>query len=310
MLEHICGEGATEIFRDTETGVFERHFEADSGKGGAPVKIVQITDVHFNLCDEADEGDEELMHTKQCRHWNADGASAVSAQHAMAAAKGADQIIVTGDTLDYLSHGARVMTEKYIWGADPDALICIGGHDYTKEMQTGVKDYLPAEERLALVQSFWRHDIHYVSRTLGDKVTVVCMNDNGRYPDCAVEPFLRDLADARANKRIVLIFQHEPICTYNPADTAVDAIRVYDPKVHDFWHDKGCPELEWDDATNTVMHAIRANPDVIRGVFCGHSHSAFYAEILCEDGSVIPQHVLEGNCYDRHAGHLMRITVK
>ena len=36
-------------------------------------------DAEFDVTYEADEGDEELMHTKQCRHWNADGASAVSA---------------------------------------------------------------------------------------------------------------------------------------------------------------------------------------------------------------------------------------
>lgn len=310
MLERISGEGVTAFYRDTETGVFERHFEIDTGKGGEPVNIVQITDVHFNLCDEVDEGDEELMRTKQCRHWNANGASAVSAQKAMAAAKGADQIIVTGDTLDYLSHGARVMTEKYIWGADPNAIIVVGGHDYTKEMQTGVPNVLPVEERLAMLQSFWRHDIYYVSKTLGDKVTAVCMFDNGYYPECVVEPFLRDIADARANGRVVLIFQHEPISTFKPEDRELKAIRVYPHESLDYYGEKGCLEKEWDDSTNAVIHAIRTNSDVIRGIFVGHHHSAFYSEVLCEDGSVIPQLTLEGNCYDNHAGHLMRITVR
>ena len=310
MLEHFDGAGVAEIFVNTETGVHERFCEFDTGKGGEPVRIVQITDVHFNLCDEQDMRDEELARTFEHRHWLANGASAVSAERAMNAAKGADQIIVTGDTLDYLSHGAQVMTEKYIWGVDPDALICLGGHDYTKEMQTGVPNTLPAEERLAMCASFWRHDIHYTSRTLGDKVTVVCVNNNGAYPACAVEPFLADIADARKNGRIILIFGHEPISTFNPADRAVSPIHRYDPYELDYYAYKGCPEKEWDEPTTAFINAIRENADVVKGIFCGHEHSAYYTEVIAADGTKIPQHVLEGNPYDNHSGHIMRITVK
>ena len=52
--EIVVGSGADEntcIRRFNESGVFFRSFTLDSGKGGEPVEILQITDIHFNYCN-------------------------------------------------------------------------------------------------------------------------------------------------------------------------------------------------------------------------------------------------------------------
>ena len=126
------------IHRFRDSGVFFRNFTLDSKKGGEPVEILQITDIHFNYCNENDLKDEELADTFEHRKWNANAASVES-------------------------EGAMELTKKYIWDVDPDILIALGGHELTREMQTGNPDKTPLSERLAYLQANWRHDIHYHS---------------------------------------------------------------------------------------------------------------------------------------------------
>ena len=316
-IEPVCGDPAhpeTYIYRVKSSGVHVREHVIDSGLGGEAVEIVQITDVHFNAFDEEDEQNEELMLTKAGRQWLRGGASVAGIRKAMEYARFADQTVITGDTLDFLSHAAMELTQKYIWDVDPSALITLGGHDITRSMQSPQPDRTSLASRLAILRGFWKHDLFYESRLIGGKALVVALDNGcGRYREEQIPKLEADIALARENGYVLLLFQHEPIDTGRPEDAALPAIRVYDPPTWNARLAIGSPDLPADPATEQVLRLIKENADVVRGIYCGHQHSAFYCEVLASCRgvpSVIPQYILEGNPYDGQCGHVLRITVK
>ncbi len=301
---HLC------LYRDMNTGIYFRLFHIHTGKPGKPVEIHQITDVHFNLCDDIDMENEELAGTVLCRKWLAGGESVKGMENVLPMLRSADQVVVTGDTLDYLSHGAMMLTERYIWDVLPNALLCLGGHELTRQMQTGKPDLTPSEERYALLRHFWHHDIHYVSRVVGDRAMVVCLDNScGRYPAGTAEKLAADVSVARENGYALLLFQHEPLDTGKPEDECCPTLWECDGKSYNFRHCIGSADRKTDAATAAVLDVIHENGDVIRGIFCGHLHSAYYTEIPAFGGHVIPQFVLEGHPYNGQVGHVLRILV-
>lgn len=320
--EPFCGDPAhpeTYIYRMKESGVHVREHVIDTGRGGEPVEIVQITDVHFNAFDAVDELNEELMLTKVGRQWLRGAQSVAGIKKAMEYAQYADQTVVTGDTLDFLSHAAMDLTQKYIWDIDPDALIALGGHDVTRSMQSVKPDQTSLASRQKILEGFWKHDMYYESRLVGDKAIAVAIDNGcGCYWDCQIPKLKADIERARANGYVVLIFQHEPIDTGRPEDENLAAFCVYDPSNWNTRRAIGSPDRNSSDTTKEVIRLMKENADVVRGIYCGHQHSAFYCEVLGSyigaDGekhdAVIPQYVLEGNPYDGQCGHVLKITVK
>ncbi len=311
--ERITGTDDTpekSLFRRTDTGVYFREHHIDTGHADDPVTIVQITDVHFNLCDGEDLQNPELAYTKECRKWLAGGASVTGIQNAMSAASDADQIVLTGDTLDYLSHGAIELTQRYVWDVRPSALLCLGGHELTRQMQTGRPDETSLESRYADLQAVWAHDVSYESRVLRDRVLVIAMdNDCGRYRPDQLEKFAADLQTAGKRGWTVLLFQHEPIDSGDPADECAKTLWECDGKTYNFRHAIGSAERGDSDTARAMYRLITENGDKIRGIYCGHLHSAYYTEVRAGEHR-IPQYVLEGNPYNGQAGHLLRIIVK
>lgn len=317
--EVFCGDPShleTCIYRLKSSGVLFHEHIIDSGKGGDPIEITQITDVHFNYCDEIDRADPELAYTEQCRKSFADGVSRKGIVKAMEFASFTDQTIITGDTLDYLSHGAMEMMNEYVWNKDETILCSLGNHDATKQMQTKRPNQLSLSERHKILKSFWRHDIYYVSKVLGEKAMVIVLdNSNQRYTSYQTEKLKSDLDLAREKGYVVLIFQHFPISTGKEEDTQVEAYKVYLFPVWDYYNHLG---ITGDDTTKELYKIITENADVIKGIYCGHMHSAFYTEVkgsyIDENGNriekSIPQYVLDGNTYEDQCGHVMRITVK
>ncbi|MBQ8510001.1 MAG: metallophosphoesterase [Clostridia bacterium] len=317
----FCGtpEHPETCIKRLESGLFLREMTFDSGKGGEPVTIGQTTDLHFNYCDEIDLANRELAYTVTTRKWLANAESVNQAKQSLAYAAGCDQIVITGDVLDYLSHGAMTLTEELIWKPYPDALITPGGHEFTRQMQTGLPNETTIESRVAEVEKFWHHDMQYISKVLGGKCMIVLMNNGlGKYLDCQVERFADDIAAAKREGYVMLLFQHEPICTFKPEDTDVPAFYAFEKKSFDFYNRSvGSPAMNPDEPTQKIVEMIRSNADVIGGIFCGHRHSAFYLEVdgwyTDADGNrvskAIPQPVLEGNPYCKN-GHVMKITVK
>ena len=321
----ICGcpeQPDTWIYQIGDNGVYVREAHIDSvTPGRKKTEIVQITDIHLNYVNSEDEEDEEVMYTKQCRKWNADGISVTALAKAMDYAKGYDRTVITGDVLDYLSCGAIELMQKYIWDVDSECIVAIGGHDITKQMQTRLPDKLPLEERQKIVQSAWKHDIFYHSEVINENVMIIQL-DNGcrRYWDFQIPKLEADLRKARENGYTVLIFQHEAISTLKEEDKEYPSFYVWQDcgPTENFYDNCVGHESISDEATMTVYKLITGNADIIRGLFCGHYHTSFYMEVegsyVDENGNThkksIPQYVLECNVYDDYKGHVLKITVE
>lgn len=285
-----------------------------------PVEIVQITDTHFNYINEYDlaQANPSIMSTKEYRLWLAGGVSQPNAARAMEYARYSDQTVVTGDILDYLSYGCKELTVKNLFRKDTDLLACLGGHDTTRVMQGKVPDPTTFESRMDILNEFWPHDTRYASKIVKNKaMCVVLDNANGGYWEEQIEKLAADIQKAREENLVILIFEHEPICTHNPDDHEIQPLilSAADGKLSSF--DDSCLGKDGTSgATLEVYNLIRNNADVIRGVFCGHYHGDYHTAIkgsyLDENGAIverdIPQYILTANAYG--SGHVMKITVK
>lgn len=287
---------------------------------GREIVIGHLSDIHYNYCNfqDFDEADPVIMSTLEHRHWLAGGASVPKARKCLDYLKDADQIVLNGDTLDYLSHGAMALMQREIWDKYPGIIATVGGHELARKMQGTVPENLSREELLAIVERFWKHDIYYVSRLVKDRVLVVGLfNDLSRFTPEQCTKLAADIALARSKGYILLLFAHEPIATGNPAHktvTAEDAIQVGDPSGFPYNYCDGrlAGGSNSDPATRAVYQLIVNNADVIKGFFAGHLHSHLYLEIAAKlpDGThtVIPQYIHTSTAYQD--GHLMRILIR
>lgn len=320
----VCGSSEDPnnwIYQLGVGGIMVREVEIDSGKGGDALTIAQVTDPHFNYMNATDfaERNPTLLSTYQNRKWLANGTSAFNIRKVMDYAMTADQVVVTGDAIDYLSEGCLELLNKEIWDRCPNAIVTIGNHDYVQQMQGNVPESIPASERWAKLQSNWKHDIYYYSRVLDDKVMLIQLNNGERkFYESQIERLNNDLELARKQGYTVLLFCHETIVTNNPAMASVNAIRANDAGWavnENFYTNEANHHVggnNADEATKAVCNLIYGNADIIKGVFNGHYHSDFYTEILGTSPSggtyLIPQYTLTGSAYD--SGHVLKITVK
>ncbi|MBQ8508923.1 MAG: metallophosphoesterase [Clostridia bacterium] len=300
-----------------DNGLMVREAEFDSGKGGDPVTIVQVSDMHFNYCNQKDldENDPVLMSTLANRKWLANGSSVANAERCLAYAADADQIVVTGDTLDYLSWGCIELMQKTLWDKYPDAIATIGNHEPVRRVQGEVAETTTLEERYTWLEEVWApyHDIYYFSKVIDEKVMIIQMdNSQNKYWDNQIEPFKADLETAREKGYTVLLFQHIPLCSNNPDEATFYPLRVNDGS--------GVPRNLYNSgigakasgATQEIYDLIVNNADLIKGIFCGHIHSDYYSEIIAKtsggEDAIIPQYILTAAAYD--SGHVFKITVK
>lgn len=320
----VCGSPEDErtwIYRLNSTGTYVREAHIDSVvKNRKKTEIIQITDPHLNYTNADDETDDEVMYTKQCRHWNANGTSAKALQNAMEYAKDYDRTVITGDVLDYLSKGSMELMRKYIWDVDPHCIVTLGGHDVTKQVQTERPDKLPLCERQLILQKFWHHDIFYYSEVLNDNVMIIQLDNGcGCYWDHQVPKLEEDIKKARERGLTVLIFEHEAICTGRPQDSVYPDFYQWADcgPTANFYDNCVGYEPKSDAATMKIYKLITGNADIIRGIFCGHYHASFYTEVegayMDSKGNIhkktIPQYVLECNVYEGDGGHVLKITV-
>ncbi len=276
---------------------------------GKTLDICQTSDLHFNYLDAEDfaENDPCVMSSYQHRQWLKGGASLQNAIRAVEYGTYCDQLVVTGDILDYYTHGALEYTKKYLWDACPNAIACIGGHDVTCRMQGTVPDAMPREEKYKGLQEIWNHDLQYYSRLLDDRVMVIQMNN-----DCGAvlqyNRLLDDLVLARQKEYTVLLFQHEPFSTGNPDDINVPFIRVGDGNLsHDFYSIRAGHPNDRESAI-ALRALVLEYADVIKGIFCGHCHNDIYTELVAPSGRIIPQHILTANAYQN--GNVLHISVE
>lgn len=280
------------------------------------IEIAQITDVHLNYCLSEELEDQEVNYTKQCRTWLANGESVKSITKAMDVAQYSDQTVITGDILDYLSAGAAELTKKHIFERDPEVICTVGGHDITKQMETGKPDELSAEERLSIIERFWVHDIFYFSKMVKDEIIVVGLNNGqGKYYPCQMERLRKDIKKAREENKFILLFQHEPISTNNPDDVNREPDFIASPsctKPRNYYNSPMGRPNDSNVDTVEMYRLITESADVIKGIFCGHYHSFFYTEIKASskaEPAVIPQITAMGNPYFKHVGVVTRIII-
>ncbi len=297
---------------------FRKAFFKSSRPETAPVRILSFADVHINYSNEQDIENDEIMLTLQHRVWNGGGISVRALKRAMEYGRNFDQIVVCGDVLDFLSYGAMELMDKYLWDAGPGTMVTLGNHEWTRQIQTGLEDRTPLQERYAILEKYWRHDIYYSSEIIGEKVMLIQM-DNSRhcYWKLQSEKLSEDIKKARRNGYIILLFQHDALSTGKKEDSYVEAVIECDGDHYDFYTGAVGPHQKHK-ATTKIYEMITGNADVVKGVFCGHLHSGYYTEIKGsykdKDGirhrTSIPQYVMEGLVYNNYAGHVMEITVE
>ena len=301
----------------TSGGVNVREITIDSGKGGDDVHIVHLTDIHINYCTAEDLKDPVLKSTYENRVWLKNFAVKANLERCLNFAKDADQIVITGDIYDYLSQGAINMTKQYIFDPYPTVMACLGNHESVRKCQGTVAENTSFEQRMAILEQNWVNDIYYASRVIGDKVMVITMDNGSRggtgsFWDCQVEPFRKDLATARENGYVVLVFYHIPISTGNAKYYNTRAIQIGDKNssVQNFFS-KGIGSTSIG-ADKEIYDLIINNGDIIKGTFSGHHHNDFYTEIKAKTPSgeqvMIPQYVVNGVPYG--TGNAMSIIVK
>lgn len=303
-----------------------REVTIDSGKGGDPVTVIQLTDLHIGTCTAEDLKNPTLKSTFENRKWGANGAFVPNAKASLdyADSQNPDRIVITGDAIDYLSEGSLNLLKETVWDRYRDGdgkvsrvLIALGNHEREQKMEGKVDESLTLAEREQMVKDNWEHDILYTSRILKEKVMVIQMDNGMGYFRDEQVPLLRDdLALAREKGYTVLLFFHEPISTGNAKDRDVNASYVGKGAGTSFNFYTGStvanPFADAGSTNGAIYQMIVNSADVVRGVFCGHLHADYYTEIQAKtpDGQakVIPQYVLTGTPYDK--GHALKITVQ
>ena len=312
---------------ETASGVKTREFTVKAGNTGHSISVIQLTDLHIGYCNDEDLNNPTLASTDEYRRWP--GLSRVLSNLDQtlnyADSQNPDQIVITGDALDYLSMGGLKLLWELVWNRYPGkVLITPGNHEQVQKMQGTVPESLTPEERYQLLRDNWGHDLLYTSRVLRDKVMVIQM-DNGLndrdevaqphsgnlfHPE-QVELLKRDLELAKKNRYVVLLFFHEAIGTGDPADRAVQATYVpANSGVGSEWnlYENVAAGTNHDSAASTaVWQLICENSDNIAAVFAGHVHADYYSEIKGKTRN-IPQLLLTGLAYE--SGHALEITVE
>lgn len=298
---------------DFRSGVIVRDLTIKTNKGGDPLTLYQITDMHINYCNEKDLKDPVLKSTYENRLWLKDGASLPNVKACMEVAKDGDMILLTGDIYDYYSEGVVEKANEYIFDKYDNVMACIGNHEPVRRMQGTVPETLTDEELRALVAESWCNDITYASTVLGEKVMLILMDNSlGHFLDEQLPLLTKDLREARENGYAVLLFYHVPLNSGKQEDVNLKSDR---PNNVEYWNlgtNSGYVGRQSKGTDAKIYSLIRRNGDIIRGAFCGHVHSDFYTEIpaFTEDGedTFIPQYVLTGAAYE--GGHVLRVTVE
>ncbi len=320
---NLMVEAPYSIYRLKSTGQTVCEHTMDLGLGEYGCQITVMGDTHFNNSNAEDDLDEETVYTKFKRTWGNNGKHIDRTRLSLQAAAFSDQIVLVGDIIDYLTKAAMADTKKYIIDAYPDALLTVGWHDITKQMQTRRPNLLTDDERLDILQEIWPNDIHYCTKDINAKITAVCMGHaHCRYTKDFSDKLAADIERARAEGRYILVFQHEPlatglekdkqapVCYDRLSENPVTSINLYDGDKRICSIDDTI-EYDW-----KIFKLLTENADVVKGIFVGHEHVQCYTEIpasYMKDGkkieTVIPQHIAACTAYHPN-GFYMRIIVK
>lgn len=306
-------------------GVMVREVVLDSGTGGDAVEIGVISDTHFSFCNEEDLKDLVLASNWEVRNYFKYPSTQEPLLNSIEFAGFMDQIVLTGDAIDYLAKGSIDLLNKYLWDIYPETLIPLGNHEPEKKMTGKVPNTTTLEQRYEELKKYWKHDVYYTEKILkndnGTEKVMLIQIDNNRehFWDHEIPLLEASISKARQKNIPILMFAHVPLNTRNPADSSVSAIHSneYGLYSENFYNRSSFPgNRDTDtDADKAIYDLITKNADIIRGFYAGHWHVEFYTEIWGKnaDGTdnknlVIPQYVVTTSTGDK--GHALRITVK
>ncbi len=317
LYEHP--DGTDRIYK-TDTDVILWDVTIDAGIDDE-VYVAHISDLHLNYCNEQDfaEADPVLMSTYEHRVYLRDGLTVPNTRNCVAMVQDADAHVFNGDTLDFLSHGTMELMDREVWDKFPDCIATVGGHEFARQMQGVVAETLSREERLKILESYWRHDIYYTSKVIKNKVMLVgFMNDCGRQTAEQTKQLKADLQRARENGWVVLLFAHEPIVTNNPAHASFPAEGdvLFEGngggRTLNYYNGSLPGGSDADNESREFYDVIYNSADVIKGFFAGHWHDDYKLDISAKTPSgetaLIPQFVHAASYVCK--GHCMRILVK
>ncbi len=305
-------------------GMNIRDVVIDTGiEGMTETDIFFVSDPHFNYISRKDitNGLETTLSSYRGRSWARDGWTISPSVNAVNFGASFDHMVMGGDAVDYISYGgldvtSRVFTQRAV---NDNITMVTGNHEVEELSQADMtlSNILSVEQRHKFCQPGWANDVYYSSRIINEKVMVIGL-DNSRviYWNSQLEPLTRDLQYARENGLAVLIFQHIPMLTMNPEETAY---KFGNTHITDYFGTEengkatdtvnmstksGYVGLKTDEATQEVCTLIRQNADIIKGVFHGHEHCNMYTEIVGLDANGnptdarIPQHGIAGIHYN------------
>ncbi len=194
-----------------------------------PVEIVHFADTHLNWINEEDlyKAVPSTISTYRGRSWLRNGSSTAAITTAMEYGMLFDQMVITGDIMDYFSWGCAEIMQKLIIDRDSNAMLALGNHEPAENMQNdaSVGSYYGGRTGIyPLLQDIWPNDIYYYSKIVYNddgKAKAMCVTLNNEQDVYIAEQGTKlkaDIAKARELGIPVLLFQHDPICTNNPED--------------------------------------------------------------------------------------------
>ena len=200
-------------YSEASDGVIERNIYITAKKGGKSIRISHLTDMHLNYCNEKDfeENDPVLMSTYEHREWLKNGASLENAVRSLEHCKSSDLIVVTGDILDYLSHGCEELAKAHIFSPYPNLIASLGNHEAARKVQGKYAETMSYSEKEKRLKRFWQNPIHYSSSVIDERVMIIqmdnCSEKVGFRPE-QIKLLSDDIETARKNDYIALLFFH------------------------------------------------------------------------------------------------------
>ncbi len=254
-----------------------------------------------------------------------------------------DQTVVTGDMIDFISHGNLTLMNRVIAEPYSDALMLVGNHEPVRLVSETSKLSDPnkwSDEYYAILKKYWaNHELSYTSKMVGKEVMVIQMDNSHYYfTQEQIDQLTDDLNRARRNGYTVLVFTHIPFVPTDGIDTQellmgtggfVESDRAASVEGSDRrtnltlidgidadWTGTNEKTGKQDSLTPTehvatteaMYQLIVDSSDVIRGVFNGHKHNTIYSRLYTEGGAVIPQYTLAAGFLD--GGVTLKINVE
>ena len=275
--------------------------------------IVQLSDLHINHLNNKDfiDNRQTVLSFYRNRNHGINGAFAKLAERALAYADAvADQVIVTGDTLDNMNEGAFDITKRLIWSRYPNIISTTGNHEWTERSVGKVAEVLTKDEMQQRLQEDSTHDVLYSMKLMNGVMLIQMDNASGNngegygYEQSQIDSLTRDLAIAKENNYTVLLFQHVPLKEDEPHDpSGVNDNAKYYNEIKTPTSTPTTNKTTTGYCNAEMIELIKNNSDVIKAIFCGHEHFTVDTTV-----GGIPQYLAASNQYD--GGCAVKIIVK